>query len=393
MALGGATRGAHGQQIDTEDAPPDPALSESWVEWTLGLRTVTSVNGIKHEGQGSRTAFDISDSLLYLRPRVPLTAFRDLRAGALFSVTFPDAYSQPGTLFVADAHTFLENRWAILRLGRGRLTSHIVPGASLRDDDFIRFAETQNPFSTGDSTADHQFGNIASLVLWPTPRLFADIHAENLASSVLAPANLTAFQLNSVGLTLGYRQIPALATLAVVRQLGVGFNAYRLDLPEQKWAFDLLGGGWLNLIPDPVHTVDWRVQAIYAPGVTGADPSTPTGSFRARSFSAFSSLGYAYRRSLLPTFRTNVGAGYRRYLDQDSDQMSLLANMFWALGQTVEVGAQYQYRRADGGLPRIFGEDQIQSLKVFLVGTFETMVNPLFDDRASLLNTESGYLP
>jgi hypothetical protein len=184
-----------------------------------------------------------------------------------------------------------------------------------------------------------------------------------------------------------------LTTLSVVRQLGVGFNAYRLDLPEQNWAFDLLGGGWLNLIPDPVHTVDWRVQAIYAPGVAGADPSTPTGSFRARSFSAFSSLGYAYRRSLLPTLRANVVAGYRRYLDQSADQMSLLGNVYWALGQTVEVGAQYQYRRADGGLPRIFGEDQIHSFKIFLVGTFETVVNPLFDDRASLLNTESGYLP
>ena len=73
--------------------------------------------------------------------------------------------------------------------------------------------------------------------------------------------------------------------------------------------------------------------------------------------------------------------------------MSALANVFWALGQTVEIGAQYQYRHVDRGLPRIFGADQIHAAKLFIVGTFETVVNPLFDDRASLLNAESGYLP
>ena len=183
-----------------------------------------------------------------------------------------------------------------------------------------------------------------------------------------------------------------MTTLSVVRQLGVGANAYNVDLPERKWIFDVLAGSWLNLIVDPIHTVDWRAQVTYANGAPGADPTTPTGSFRARSVSGFSSIGYTYRRSLLPTFRANVGGGYRQYLDRDSDQMSVLGNVFWALGQTVEVGAQYQYRQADGSLPRIFGEDQVHSVKLFIVGTFETVVNPLFDDRASLLNTESGYV-
>lgn len=388
-----SSREAAAQQIDPEDSPEDPARSESWLEWSLGLRAVTSVGLAKRESQGTKTAFDFSDSLVYLRPRVPLTISRDLRAGALFSFTFPDSYEKVGTLFVGDAHMFLENRWAFFRLGRGRLKSHIVPTPALRDDDLIRFAEAQNPFSRGTTTADHQFGNVADLTLWPTPRLYADLHAENLANDVLGPQSLKAFELNSAGATLGYREIPSLTTLAVVRQLGVGTNWYYVDLAERQWAFDILGGGWLNLVADPVHTVDWRAQAIYANGVPGAEPTTPTGSFRARSVSSFSSIGYTYRRSLLATFRANVGGGYRRYLEQDEDQVSALANVFWSLGQSVEVGAQYQYRQADRSLPQIFGEDQLHSVKLFLVGTFETVINPLFDDRASLLNTQSGYVP
>lgn len=393
VALVCSVREAAAQQVDPEDAPEDPARTESWIEWALGVRGVASLGVAKYEGEGARSAFDVSDSLVYFRPRMPLTILPDLRAGALFALTFPDAYEQPGALLVSDAQMFLENRWAFFRLGRGRLKTHIIPAPALRDDDLIRFAEVQNPFSEGTSTADHQFGNVADLTLWPTPRLYADIHAENLSNAVLGPQSLAAFDLNTLGLTLGYREIPAHTTLSVVRQLGIGANVYRVALPAREFAFDALAGGWLNLIVDPVHTVDWRAQVIYADGVPGADPATPAGSFRARSVSSFSSVGYAYRRWLLPAFRANVAGGYRRYLDEESDQLSALGNVFWALGPTVEIGAQYQYRDADGALPRIFGEDQVHSVKIFLVGTFETVVNPLFDDRASLLNTEAGYLP
>ena len=384
---------AAAQQIDPEDAPEDPARTEPWIEWALGLRAVTSVGVAKHERRGTRTAFDFSDSLLYLRPRVPLTVERGVRAGALFALTFPDAYERPGTLFVGDAHIFLESRWAFFRLGRGRLKSDIVPTPALRDDDLIRFEEVQNPFSDGSSTADHQYGNVADLTLWPTPKFYGDLHAENLSNNVIGSDRLAAFELNSLGLTLGYVQVPAETTLSVVRRLGIGTNFYHVNLDERELMFDVLAGSWLNLLVDPVHTVDWRAQVAYSDGVPGADPTTPNGSFRARSVSGFSSVGYTYRRSLLPTFRTNIAAGYRRYLRQDLDQLSLLGNAAYALGKTVDVGLQYQYRHADAGLPRIFGEDQRHSVKLFLTGTFETLVNPLFDDRASLLNTESGYLP
>ncbi len=393
IALVGKAHMARAQQIDPEDTPADPALTDSWLEWSLGLRAVNSLNIARRERSGTKTAFDFSDSLLYLRPRVPLTVSRDLRAGALLAFTFPDAYEQPGALLIGDALMFLENRWGFFRLGRGSLKSHIIPTPALRDDDLLRFAEAQNPFSDGESTADHQFGNVADLTLWPTPRFYADLHAENLSNSVLGPQSLTAFSLNSLGLTVGYRQIPALTTLSVLRELGVGANAYRVKQDDRDWICDVLAGSWLNIVVDPVHNVDWRAQAIYADGAPGADPSTPTGSFRARNVSGFSSLGYTYRRSLLPTFRANVAGGYRRYLGRGADQMSILSNAFYALGQSVEVGVQYQYRRADNSLPRIFGERQVHSLKLAIIGTFETVVNPLFDNRASLLNTESGYLP
>ncbi len=388
-----ASTPAAAQLVDPEDPPEDPARTDPSVEWRFGVRGVTSVSGTLQEDLGTSASFDVSDSLVFVRPRAPLTFLPDLRGGALFGLTFPDAYEQPGALLVADANVFLEHRWFVFRLGRGRIKSHIIPTPALRDDDLLRFAETQNPFSRGESTADHQYGNVADVSLWPTPTVSVDVHLENLSSGVLAPEALAAFEPNSLGVTVGYRAIPAQTTLSVIRQLGIGANAYRLDLPEAPFAFDAVAGSWLNLLVDPVHTVDWRAQVSWAVGVPGADPTTPTGSFRAASVSSFTSVGYTYRRSLLPTVRANVAGGYRRYLEGGADQLSVLGNVFYALGQNVDVGLQYQYRLADAALPRIFGEEQSHTFKIILIGTFEALLNPLFDDRASPLNTDNGYLP
>lgn len=388
--LGGA--GAASAQVDPAEPPADPTNPDVEPELAIGIRAVTSVNGALTEGGDAISAIDFSDTYVFLRPRVALRA-SEMRAGALFGVTFPDVYDEPGTLLVADAHAFLDHRLGTLRVGRGRLKSRLIPFPTLRDDDLIRYTDAQNPFSEGLSTADLQYGNTVDLSLWPAPRWYLEVHAENLSASALRPSDESAFRINSVGFDAGYRQIPALSVLSALRQVAIGVNAYHVKADGQRWTGDALAATWLGLLVDPVHAVDLRLQLGYGLGIDGVTPDTPAATQQARAVSAAASLGYTYRRRLVPTLRTNVLSGFRRYTEADRTQWSVVANAFYAVGPAVEVGAQYQYQRNDAALPDAFGEDQEHSIKLALIARFETVLGRLFDERDSLLNTEGGYLP
>ena len=224
-------------------------------------------------------------------------------------------------------------------------------------------------------------------------RWYAELHAENLASSVLSPADERAFRLNSLGVAAGYREIPAEAPLSIVRQIADGANAYHIDLPGQRWTSDVMAGAWFGLLVDPIHAIDLRGQVTYSLGIDGATPDTPAGAEQSRAVFGIASLGYTYRRRLLPTLRSAVVIGARRYTRADRDQASVAANVFYSLGATVEVGLQYQYQRRDASLPDAFGDAQEHSIKLALVASFETVLGRLFDERDSVLNVNSRYLP
>lgn len=380
-------------QVDPQEPPRDPTgATDVAPELAIGLRAVTSADGIRDDRGSYSNALDFSDTYAFLRPRISLYD-SGLRAGALFGITFPDVYFQPGTLFLADAHAFVDHRYFTIRIGRGRIRSLLVPMPTLRDDDMIRYSDTQNPFSNGLSTADLQFGNTLEVSLWPAPRWYAELHAENLANTVLAPADERAFRLNSIGFTAGYREIPANAPTSIVRQLAIGANTYHTDVAGQRWTSDLLAAGWLNLLVDPIHEIDLRAQVAYSLGIVGATPDMPAGAEQSRAVFGVASLGYTYRRRLRPTLRAALIVGARRYTRAELDQGSVAANVFYALGPTVEVGLQYQVQRRDAGLATAFGDAEEHTIKLALVGTFETVIGRLFDERDSVLNTSSRYLP
>ena len=355
-----------GASAEAQEEPPDPAAPKPATQFDFGLRAVTSINGASSYGSSEPVgSFDFSDTYAYARGRTQLFSPNN-RAGALLALTFPDQYYEPGTLLVAEANAFFESRWVTARLGRGRNRSLIVPMPTLRDDDLIRWSDVLNPFSDGRSTADHQYVNTADATFWPTPRLFADVHVENLPNFILRPETLAAYSINSYGATLGYRQIPALARTSVVRKLGIGGNVYRLDLPTEEFGLDVLAGAWLNLLPDPVHGIDWRVQGIYNRGVPSLSIATLNDTFRAEQVSLVSSLGYSYRRQMLPTFRVNVIGAYKRYVRDGIDQFSMIANAFYALGATTELGIQYQFRSRPSA-PEAFGDGFANSIKLAFV--------------------------
>ena len=197
----------------------------------------------------------------------------------------------------------------------------------------------------------------------------------------------------SFGLDAGYREIPALAPLSAIRQLAIGTNVYHVDTAAKTWTADMLAAAWLGLVLDPVHAVDLRVQGMYSFGIENVVLDTPAATQQARAIAAVASIGYTYRRRLLPAWRTNVIGGYRRYTEVERDQWSIAGNLFHAIGATVEVGLQYQFQRRDAAIPSAFGDDQEHSIKLALTGSFETVLGRLFDERDSLLNTEGGYLP
>ncbi len=378
---------AHAQEESADPAAPTPAT-----QFDFGLRAVTSLNGTtSYGGAKPLGTIDFSDTYAYARGRTPLFNPND-RAGALLAITFPDQYYELGTLLIAEVNAFYESKWMTARLGRGRNRSLIVPLPTLRDDDLIRWSDIQNPFSDGRSTADHQFVNTADATFWPTARLFADVHVENLPNFILRPASLGAFSINSYGVTLGYREIPALARTSVVRKVGLGANVYRLDLPSQEFGMDALAGAWLNVVPDPVHGVDWRLQGIYNRGTPSLNITTLNDTFRAEQVSIASSVGYSYRRQMLPTFRANVVGAYKRYVHDSIDQYSVIANAFYALGATTEIGLQYQFRSRPN-IPESFGDSFANSIKLAFIVALDTTTNRIFDERDALLNTEGGYLP
>ncbi len=380
------------QVANAQEAEVDPAAPQPAAQFDYGLRGVGSINAQKgYGGANALGTIDISDTYAYVRARTPMFA-AEHRAGAMFAVTFPDQFYEPGTLLVAEANTFYETRWLTVRIGRGRIASTVVPMPTLRDDDMIRFSGAQNPFTDGRSTADHQYGNVAEAAVWATPRVFAQVHLENLSNFVLQPQALSSFALNSYGLTLGYREIPSLVRTSVVRRVAIGMNAYRVDLPAQEVLVDAVVGAWINLVPDPVHTVDWRVQAIYDRGSPSLGIVTLPDTFRVEQGMITTSLGYEYRRDMLPTIRTNVIGAYKRYIKDGIDQLSIAGNVFYSLGATTEIGVQYQFR-SRVGIPEAFGDDFAHSVKVALIVALDGTTTPIFTERNSLLNVESGYLP
>jgi hypothetical protein len=370
----------------------DPATPPPSIQFDFGLRGVTSLNAIKsYDRSNGFGIVDYSDTYAYARASTPLFEGGG-RAGSTIALTFPDVYDAPGTVFLAEGNAFYEDRWLNFRIGRGRIRSLVVPMPTLRDDDLIRYSDIQNPFSDGRSSAYHQFANTVDASFWPTPRLFADAHLENMPSSAQA-AGLGEFVINSYGLTLGYRELPALLPMAIVRKLGVGANVYKVDAPGRRFNWDLLGGMWLNVVADPIHDVDWRLQGIYGNGSPNLSTLvTLNDTFRTRQVSSVSSLGYTYRRELLPTFRVNVIGGYKRYLDAKLTQWSMAANAFYSLGLTTEIGVQYQLR-SRSQVPEAFGDNYQHSVKLALVVALDTTSGPSFDSRDSTLTTESGYLP
>ncbi len=362
-------------------------------ELQFGARGVVSGNVNIASGQTTSAVSDFSDTALLVGARQKL--FHDARGQLVIGFQFPDAESNLGQVFFHRVFVRLENQRNAFQIGRARLSSTLVEFPTLRDDDVLLFTDVVSPFSDGEDSEDSQFGNVIEAMRFLTPRLRLELHGEHYTETNDADD----FSLNAAGLSLVYR-VPESQrwNQKVLDQFGVSFDGFFTERAgfDDTWDEMLKNvkvAAVLNLYPDPVHFVQLSHQTIYNVGFDETRRVTSFGEMaRARSVATFTSLGYTWRKYEWPTLRASLGAGYKTFPElTETNQLTLLGNVFYRLGANFDVGLQVQQTWNNGDLERLF-EHRSTGFKLALIYSVDQRFNNQFDDRDSILNLEHGYV-
>ncbi len=377
-------------------ATPRVAMSqEVEPELTLGMETLGSIaaefSGGSNSGERATGIVDFSDTALLMRGRILL--FSEIRGGSVVGFQFPDADSELGAVFFHSAYAFLQGKNFDLKIGRSRLQSQVVEFPTVRDDDMLSYTDALNPMSSGATTEDHQFGNVFEATGVLATKYYLSAHAEHL---FLTPGDQQSqdFTINSIGTTLMYRNIPARINTGRIREVGAAFNYYNAVGDALAPIWNAIAGGAVNLVPDPIHLLDLRLQGIYNNGEANNSLSDAQSTFRAQSLRGALALRYLYSKSMMPTYQLAAIGGIARYFeDGGATSWSGVANGFYRIGADFDIGAQYQIRSDSARLRGALGTPEFgHSLQAVLRFGFEFTVNAL-PNRDSVLNAEHGYIP
>ncbi len=378
------------------------ALADLKPEVQLGARAVINAAAEVEDGEAAEAVADFADTSLNVGFRQKL--YGDFRGRMVVGFQFPEAGSALGPVFFDQVFLKVEDKSNAFTIGRSRVASTLQEFPTIRDDDALEYTDVLNP-STGDDSRETQYGETVRLSHVFSQRWWVTGHGEHMAAA--PPAELTAaavdYGFNAGGASLVYA-VPESQrwNRQVVDRVGVGFFGYYVDRPNYErfvdnTAINALATVTLNVCPDPVHFTDLRHQSIYNPGfaeVTGAPGGDYYSLATAKSYAAFTTLRYLYRRYERPSLQASVGFGYKTFPDfeDETDQMLALANLFYRLGAGFDVVVQYRYERFTGDLAAMRGDGR-HALELGLVYSVEQSWNRQFDDRDSLLNLEHGYIP
>jgi hypothetical protein len=172
----------------------------------------------------------------------------------------------------------------------------------------------------------------------------------------------------------------------------------------------LVGGAALNLTRNPLRNIELRTQGIYNFGAESADGSLvfdpagepapvpvtladPVGRARSESFSVVASLRLLNRPYQLDRFQAAVTGAYKEYVDGGGSQFAVVPNLFFRLGQGVDLGLQYRYEQFDDDLAEALARKRDHSVQLTLSFGFQLMFNDYFGERDDILNMEHGYIP
>jgi hypothetical protein len=277
----------------------------------------------------------------------------------------------------------------------------LIEFPTLRDDDALIYTDVLNPFSSGENTEESQFGNVLELTHIFGGKFWLRIHGEHFTETPKAPeTSETDFSLNSLGMSFEYI-VPETQrwNRKVLNQIGISFNNFITDREGYTSFYDralknVILSTILNVHPDPVHFWDVKHQTIYN---NGFEEVTKIESYpemaRAKSLAAFTSVRYLYRKLERPTAQISASFGYKTFPDliNSTNQLAVVANAFYRLGENFDVGVQFRQEWFKGDLKNFFGKSSSQ-IQFTIVYSIDQSWNNQFDDRDSLLSLEHGYI-
>lgn len=376
------------------------AKSQVDPEIQLGARGVFSFNADRIQHQTTTAVNDFSDTGILLGFRQKL--YHQFRAQMVIGFQFPDAESDLGQLFFHQTFIQIENQTNILKLGRTRVQSALIEFPTLRDDDALDYTDVLNPFSSGENTEDHQYGNVIEIAHIFHQRWWFRIHGEHFTQTPTPPAfSETDFSLNAIGFSFQYR-VPETQrwNRPIIQQIGFGFNSFLTDRPGYTSTIDkslkhFIFSTILNLYPDPIHFIDWRTQVIINNGFPETERITAFFQLtRSRSYAIISSLRYLLRKLERPSLQMALTVGYKSFprVQNPTAQYQAIINLFYRIGDNFDAALQFQYKQFSGDLISLYGENEMRFQFGFVYNISQSWNNQ-FDDRESLLNLEHGYIP
>jgi len=362
-------------------------------EFEIGAKGVFSGNFYNNSDESSAIA-DFSDTQLLLSLKQKL--YNDWRAQFVLGLQFPDANSNLGQVFYNNIFMLLEDEKNIFKIGRTVAQTVLNEFPTLRDDDAQRFVYSLNPFSDGVNTERDQYANVLEYARVIKKKLTVSLHAENFFDSY----NTNDFRLNSIGMSIVYR-IPESQrwNRNILQEIGLSYNNFFTKRPNYSNDFEastknLIFSTTINLKPHPINFIDFKFQAIQNFGWEEIKfLSTYSDYTRTESTSLFAMFRYTKRKQERPHYQISLGAGYKTMpnLDVNSDQLMIIANAFYRIGQNFDVGLQYRYM-INNGYTRLFFGDYEHRAQIALVYSFLQIFNKQFGDRNDILNLEHNYI-
>jgi|TARA_R110000744_G_scaffold350873_1_gene456614 hypothetical protein len=362
-------------------------------EFEVGAKGVFSGNfNINSDESSAVTDFSDTQLLLGLRQKL----YNNWRAQFVLGLQFPDANSNLGEVFYNNIFMRIEDKKNIVKVGRTLAQTNLNQFPTLRDDDAIQFTYALNPFSDGVNTQRDQYANVLEYAHIFKQRYILSLHGENFYNSL----NPNDFKLNSMGLSFMYK-VPFSQKWDrnIIQEIGLSYNNYFTDRPGYSDDFkssikNLVFSSTLNLKPDPINFIDFKLQAIQNFGWDEVTALTDYFDYtRTQSTSVFGTLRYMKRKQKRPNYQFMLGGGYKSLsnLNMDSDQFIMMANSFYRMGENFDVGLQYRFTSNNGYTKTLFGKNE-HRIQLALVYSFDKIFNKQFGDRDQILNLEHNYI-
>ncbi|MFQ5690800.1 MAG: hypothetical protein ACE5HQ_11070 [Gemmatimonadota bacterium] len=394
--------GAAGRPLTAQESLPRLTFAGTGLV-SFNFNAATGFGPTSVPGTDFGTVNDFSDSFLLVR--LDRQLFENDRAGMVIGFLFPDSEADLGDVFFNQVHVFYNSRIFGGRLGRTRLSNFLLEFPTVREEDLIEYGFVDNAFSDADNSEFSRYGNVVRAELFQfNSRLVLAGQAANWTVTDSAGQKLDDFNVNAVSGSLVYRLPPALRFQGLVRQVGIQVVSQNVDLDRKNWMSSLLGSMALNLSRNPLRNVEFRAQSLYNFGIdSGAEGaererfqsalSTRSGRARAEALALVGSLRVLRRPYQLERFQAALTAAYKNYVGLDGSQFAVVPNVFFQIGQGVDVGLQYRYEQFDDALAEQTGRKRDHSVQLTLAFRFQMMFNDYFGERDDILNLEHGYIP